>query len=103
MSTFSKTAGAFAILFAAVLAAGSDAAAQTVPPPGTPPPGTPPPEIQRQIDALGLQSTLRSRLDATGMSQDQVRRRPRFPRCAHWACRTLPASPTKMNSRPPRR
>ena len=40
-----------------------------------PPPGTPPAQIQQQIDALGLRSTLRSRITSMGLTDEQVRAR----------------------------
>jgi polysaccharide biosynthesis/export protein len=41
----------------------------------TPPPGTPPAEVQQQIDALGLRATVLNRIQTSGMTPDQIRRR----------------------------
>ena len=40
-----------------------------------PPPGTSAQEIQRQISARGLQSTLLDRIRSSGMTPDQIRQR----------------------------
>jgi polysaccharide biosynthesis/export protein len=40
-----------------------------------PPPGTPPAQIQQQIDGLRMRGELQSRITASGMSADQIRRR----------------------------
>jgi polysaccharide biosynthesis/export protein len=40
-----------------------------------PPPGTPPAQVQQQIDGLGMREQLLSRIQASGMTPDQVRRR----------------------------
>jgi polysaccharide biosynthesis/export protein len=61
------------VLLPAVLVcilAPAGASAQAVPPPGTPPA-----QVQQQIDGLGVREQLLSRIQASGMTPEQVRRR----------------------------
>jgi protein involved in polysaccharide export with SLBB domain len=73
MSLFRPIRGRFAsvaTVAAVLILSASPSSAQT-----PPPPGTSPAQIQQQIDALGLRTTLRNRLTAMGLTDDQVRAR----------------------------